>query len=436
MEFPRVLIISPEPYRDNSSSRCLSSFFGQWDKDCIAQFYTTNDEPEISFCNKYFRITDKDILNSFFHRKVTGKAISMIGESRNDENICKLYNKSLTLLEWIKRRISLKTPLFHLIRLALWRERYWNTKGFMQWIDAFSPEILFLDLGSDNRLANIALSLSRRKKIPIITFLPDDFYFKIKKSILPSTCIYNYLFKKTTDLILSKSIYCIFSCDMMKEVYTEKFGCAGEVLYFTSNIERVPFEKRVKNTYSYLGSLEYGRWKSIVKLSHAIQSISKDYYIDVFGSIENKDCLEIFKSSDGIRFHGKVSYSKVKEVMSTSEYVIHVEDFDSRNKRNTKYSLSTKIADCLKCGAITIAFGPLDVGSIDYLRKTESAFVCTSEINLSDEIRKLIDNPELKEIITNNSYLMAKRNHTAESNQNRMREICESVICNRNPGGI
>jgi hypothetical protein len=120
--------------------------------------------------------------------------------------------------------------------------------------------------------------------------------------------------------------------------------------------------------------------------------------------------------------------------MQTSQFVIHVEDFDSKNKKHTKYSLSTKIADCLTCGAITIAFGPKDIGSIDYLIDTGAALVCINENKINSDILNLINNNELRNKIICNSLRISKKNHSADINQENMREICESVIKNRYSG--
>ena len=434
MKFPRVLIISPEPYIESSTSRYLSSFFGQWDENAIAQFYTTRSLPTSGFCRYYYRITDEDMLNNLLGKVAPGQIFSIFEKSTVEKNHNLPNNKEGKLLIWVKRRLNTKTPLFQLIRLVLWREKYWNNKKFKKWIDDFSPELLFLDLGPDNRLAKIAISISQRKNIPIITFLPDDFYFKIKNYFSPFTVIYSYLFKRTTKYILSVSAYNIFSCNMMKEIYCKKFKCSGDVLYFISNIKRVPWEGRKNNTFSYLGSLEYGRWKSLVKVGNALQEISKDFYLDVFSNIENRKCKLAFERCRGIKFHGRIPYSKVIETMQTSQFVIHVEDFDSKNKKHTKYSLSTKIADCLTCGAITIAFGPKDIGSIDYLIDTGAALVCINENKINSDILNLINNNELRNKIICNSLRISKKNHSADINQENMREICESVIKNRYSG--
>ena len=63
---PRVLVISHNVFSTgNNMGRSLAGLFSGWDPDRLSQLYFCPEEPQLSLCRRYFRVTDGDVLRAF-----------------------------------------------------------------------------------------------------------------------------------------------------------------------------------------------------------------------------------------------------------------------------------------------------------------------------------------------------------------------------------
>jgi hypothetical protein len=71
----RPLIISNNPFSKTSNNgKTLESIFDNQNFINISQLYFTSyQNPDYSFCDNYFRITDKDVLKNIYKRKYGNK---------------------------------------------------------------------------------------------------------------------------------------------------------------------------------------------------------------------------------------------------------------------------------------------------------------------------------------------------------------------------
>ena len=64
----KVLIISHNPITTyQNMGKTLLSLFCEFDKSELCQLYCYPTIPDISVCESYYRVTDRDILNSYGH---------------------------------------------------------------------------------------------------------------------------------------------------------------------------------------------------------------------------------------------------------------------------------------------------------------------------------------------------------------------------------
>ena len=102
----KVLIISHNPITTyQSMGKTMLSLFSSFKKEELCQLYIYPTVPDIDVCSSYFRITDRNVLNSYFHfGKISSKEIlpgkidvsnHNFYESKEDENFLKwnTYNE-------------------------------------------------------------------------------------------------------------------------------------------------------------------------------------------------------------------------------------------------------------------------------------------------------------------------------------------------------
>lgn len=422
----KILIISPRPYNPNNTARTLKTFFNDWGKDSVAHLYFNTEKPVKGFCENFYQVTDASMLIRHFKKTETGKIYnSFLDESARKSCVSMKSNRILSFFYKVGRK---KTPLIHLVRNFIWKEKYWKTDLLENWLDSFNPDVIFYDFIDDNYGNEIALYISKSRNIPIVSYICDDYYFNDRKSISLFYHIYRKSFKKTAEKIILSSSERIYICDLIKDRYSEHFNNKGMIVYTTSDIKPDVKKHQVSiPKISYLGNLSLGRWRALLDIAAALQTICSDYKINVYSNEKDKKILSKMKNIAGIDFRGSVPYFEVEKIIKESNLIIHTESFEPKNIIKTRYSLSTKIADCLSCGTCLFAYGPKNIASIDYLIKNKCACVITNKNNLAEMLKKIISDSDLQDGYIKKALEVADANHNSERNSDMFRNIICAV---------
>ena len=65
----KILVISRDCFsQTNANGKTLESLLNSFEKDELMQFYTGVNNPDFEFCDSYFRVTDMQMMKSFFKR--------------------------------------------------------------------------------------------------------------------------------------------------------------------------------------------------------------------------------------------------------------------------------------------------------------------------------------------------------------------------------
>lgn len=421
----RILVISHNVFSNiTNMGKTLSGYFKEFDSNDIAQLYFQPEKPSLNISQNYYRITDKDILKSIFTRKsgmIIKKSSYTNDQYSNDAYNSKIYQKA-------KKR----TPIIYLLRNLLWKLGRWNTKKLKKWIDDFNPNIIFFASGDYAFSYIIALKLAKYRKIPLVVSCMDDYYFNNKNS---KKILGNYVHKKFMNVVNKTMEYssCIMPiCEKMGHDYSKLFSKPYYVLHTSSMVtEPLNYTKKVK--ISYLGNLGYGRDKQLMYLGKILKNINNSCvpkFIDVYSTEKREEILKNMTINNGINFHGAIDKDEVLEVIGESMIVVHAESFDEKIKNQTKYSVSTKIADSLASGTCILAYGPSDIESIRYLQLNKAAYCIIDNADLEDKIKKIFIDDDLRKEIVYNALLLAKKNHNCSKNSISLKKYLEHLCHN------
>ena len=135
--------------------------------------------------------------------------------------------------------------------------------------------------------------------------------------------------------------------------------------------------------------------------------------------------------NNGIAFHGFADFSTVQEVIRNSLAVIHVEAFDDKCRQRTRLSLSTKIAESLASGTVLIAYGPLELASMQYLIKYNAAIVSDNIEDLSLKIQSFLLDKDNYEKISLNAKQLALKNHSLQEISKMLTDELNCAIKNK-----
>ena len=425
---PRVLIVGTVPYSKNSSSRAFNAYFHNWEKENLRQVFSNPDQPTKGHCQSLYQITDIMLLLRRFKRKTTVGVVYQYEDL--PEKKAPSIGRSKGIIKKLYALGKRKTPLNRLARKWLWKEKYWNTEYFRNWIDEFKPECVFLAFSDDFFINQIALFVADRFNIPIMTCIGDDYYFNDKKSLSPLYHIYRKKYKRIIDTVFAHKCSAIYISDKIRDRYNREFAVEGDTVYLTSDIPRKDF--RAINTISpritYCGNIRLGRNQSIVEVADALAEINPAYQIEVFSSETDKKYTSVLKKCKNVFFRGAIPYDEVVDVFKTSDLVLIVEGFEEKDVNLTRYSLSTKAADSISSGCQIITYGSSECGVVEYMQGIDCSIVCTERSQLVEKIKQLMIDPVLQKKYYDKSFKIMNENHSLEKSNKKTERLFAELL--------
>ena len=399
IDLPRVLIIGTTPYDPNEASRALDTYFHDWPKEKLRMIFSNANVPQKWNCSSMYQITDKSLLKRLFCKKEqVGKIYNY-----NDLPECRFVSDEGTI-----RKFKKKTTLRFYARKFLWNKKMWLNKELLDWVDDYKPEAIYICFSDDYFILDMAYTFAKRFSIPIICQIGDDYYFKKNRNILMVPYLISY--KKLFSKIMNLDGFGVYISQKLADKYNSFFKLQGCPFYLSSSIPQQKHE--LKFEFNYFGKIELGRYKSLAILADELAKINKEFKVHIYSSCKNKRIYK-FLDKHNCSLEKEILYSEVKEKMNSGAFNIIASGFGKKDIETTRYSLSTKISDCLASSGPIIAIGPIGDGAIDFLKQYESAIVLQNKKN---------DNAALAKVLSDHLYLErlifnAKKVHETLFNQ-------------------
>ena len=412
MKREKILIISHNPMNQiDNMGKTIRNIFSNFKTNELCQLYFKKQDVDSESCKEFFCIDDRSMCKSILNRKYrTGRKVAnnfkMENISSNNKNNIMGYGRK-------------KTGLTYCLRDFVWKIGKWNTEELKDWIVKQNISCIFLLAGDYTFPFDIAINLSKTYNLPLYVYFVDEYYRKNvgKQTIFAKfyKAIYRKKFKKLVKY--SQQYFCI--SEAMCDFYKEQFGKSGIVLMNTTKLirEELGKEKSDKNlVISYIGNLDYDRWRNLVDIANVIEHKKLDSKIEfnVYSGESNHKIIEIMNTTKNLSFKGKISSSEVINKIKESDILLHVENFDKANINNVKYSVSTKIPDLLASGKLLMAYGPKEVESINYIMRNNAGIIIDNVNDIANVLSDLIECKLNSEIILSNAISLVEKNHRNE----------------------
>lgn len=403
----KVLIISHLAMnKTNNVGKTMLMMFQNFDRDQLFQLYFNDADPDGDYCSSFFRITDTEMLNSLL-----GKKAGQIKEYKKVKSVETKYSN-------IHSKSVGRSTVRLLMRDIIWKIGRYDRHKLCEWVESFKPSAIFLAPGYNVFAYDIANLLSKRLHIPIILFLMDDYYFERKSKGNPLEWIRRKWIRNAIKNTIYSSKYIFSVSREMADDYEKVFNKKIDVLYtpYEEHTCLAHYEEhsekgfKENNVFFYAGSLGVGRWKILEKLARILEKFD-DCVIYIYASAREQELIDYLKKINTVRYGGFLSDNELKEKMMQSDVVVHVESFEQKDLEKTRYSVSTKIPECLASKKPFFVIGPKHQSSISYLESNKAAYVCDSIDDLETAVGEV-----LQSLKTGNKYKeeaanLLKQNH-------------------------
>lgn len=409
----KILVISSTPWAsDNSFGNSFSNIFEGIEGLEFANIYCKPGSPDNNLDMVYYQISEKKLLKSILRRGVkTGR--SVVPEKSEDTE-----QKFVTGAE-TARKFRFTWMLW--VRDLIWKMGKWKTKELMEFIDGFSPDIIFQPVYFSTYLNEIALFAKAHTGKKMLGYISDDNYTLRQFRLSPLYWIDRLIKRRYVKKSIKNCeiLYCI--SDIQKREYEKIFSVPCKVLTKCADFSGSPDLKTSPNKplkLAYTGNLGAGRWKSVSYIADALKSINKDglraqLYIYSATPLTQKQKNAISDGENAL-FLGAVPSSEIEAIQKDADILVHAEGTDLKSRLQVHQSFSTKIVDYLKNARAIFAVGGSDAASIDYFIKNDSAVVATDRHEVEKKLRSLTDRPELLKEYAERAYNCGRKNHSAD----------------------
>lgn len=428
-EQPKILVLSHNCFSEFSANgRTLSTFFRFWDKSKVAQLYVNNELPNSNVCDSFYRITDKDILNSIVKPTQVGSPL----KNSSSVDVSNPKKRKESLIEKLRDLKNIFPSILYMFRNLLWMSKKWDTIKLNNWIDDFQPNLILLQPGDYSFIYKMARVIAKRKNIHLVVYNSEDYYLKDKFSISPFFHIQRYFYKKEVRKTYNASDLIIYSNDLLEENLHKYFQGKSAVILTSSEIQAAPSNKENDTLrLIYAGNLGHERWKSLLIIAKEAKKIDNKLVIDVYSGFMPKQAESSFTLRNGISFKGVVAYDEVLKIINSSDIVIHTEGFSNFTKWDIRHGFSTKIADLLSSGKCFLMFGPKEIACVDYLVSNQAAWVAHSEAELSEVLNKIVVSKIEREKYLENAKRLVEERHNLDKNCKTFEDLIVKVYQNQ-----
>lgn len=422
-DFPKVLIISHNIFENtNNIGKTLISLFQGWPKDKICQIYLRSERPSFVFCNDYYRITDKEIIQSYFKGKnVVGTPFSNAKDAS--------YEKENTGEESDQKYYSFgnkRIPLISFARDIIWKRTAWKNDKLNEWLSMQRPDVILFVPNDYQLIYPIATYVSQRLGIPIVPYFMDDaFYYGLFVS--PIDYLRRRMIRKSASVVLKTCDDILTIGPKMSSEYERRLkkNCIELMNSVYPNQAPPFFEKKDdKSTFElvYAGNLHSNRWRTIIKIGEVIRDKGLKIRLKVYTkSALTARVQQRLSKTASIQMCGGLKPDEVEAVLKRADGLLFVESFDRKSKASTKYSLSTKIPEYLNSHKPILAYGPGDISSIDYLRENKLAITCSRKRDIASCLTLLLQERHSERYKFINDFVV--QNHSIEVNREKMKQV-------------
>ncbi len=427
----KVLILSHNPMTThNNMGKTMATLFRAFAPEELCHLYVYPTIPDVDMCASYYRITDKDVLKSYFRFRVKGREI---GHSEINTEKHELYENERD--ESLYRNKKNKTPFRMLMRDCMWRFSRWYEKGLDAWIREQKPTHLFLAPGSAKFIYDVAIKIAKKHNLPLITYICDDYYF-VKPAATLLGRIQQKSLRRKMDKTLARSHQIITICHELEKLYGEKFGVPTVTVMTGSDfsVASAPRERSEIRSLVYMGNIRCNRFRSLAEIGRALDEINRERgtacTLKIYSGQRDKDILELLEPIQSVEFCGFVSGEEFRRTFESADMLLHVEAFDEESMDLVKHSVSTKIADSLSSGIPFFAFAPENIASMGYLLRNGCALTCTEACNLKEKLCKALFDEELRCETVSRALEIARQNHEGASVAENIRRVIAAIMGN------
>ena len=418
MDTAKILIVMRNRWNDTlGGTDTVSNFFQGYDSEKMACIYIESKRPIAKCCRYHFQISEYSLIRKLFKWNTKTGFVTDMSTRGTEEIDDAIVEKENTTMNYVRGHRSF---FYTFMREILWAFNGWKSKELKAFLHDYNPDVVWF-FGSPLILMNrLFRFIQEETRVRSAIFLMDDAYTFLDRDKKPIRYLVKSWLRKSIKQVITNCSKVYVISPKMKKEYDDAFGI--DSCFITKGIdfshrEYKPIDFKMPVRMVYMGQIIYGRIYSLISIAKSIERLNNNgikIRLDIYTTNPVADNMkDSLLSSDGVRLVPPVPGNEVERTLSNYDVVVFVESFEPKTKDLARLSFSTKLTDYLGSGKCILAMGPDDIAPIEYLRDNDAAIIVSSEDELDDKLKLLLDKDTLISY-SKKAYQCARRNHDKE----------------------
>ena len=378
MSYPKILIVGHYFDLHSGGGITMTNLFKGWDRDKIAVIAENISHPDLTVCNKYYKLGSGETRHNFpfnlnprkkpMHggpvHTVAAPAVSAPGKVTKNSVLKDSY---INLLHF--------AGLFH------FKRRYTISNELLKWIYDFSPDIIYSQL-SNIELISFVSDLQEKLKLPVAIHMMDDWPVTISRPG-PFQAYWHKRIDKEFRKLLSKASVLMSISESMSVEYLNRYGYRFVPFHnpidlkFWGGFSKKNYAINTPFVVLYAGRIGTGIQDCLVDIAEAIKGLVTDgakieFHIQ---TVSNDPVLQRLEAYDFTRLKAPVPYHELPGVFAKADLLVLPNDFDKKSISFLKYSIPTKASEYMASGTPILVYSSTETAVIEHALQNKWAYV-------------------------------------------------------------
>jgi glycosyltransferase involved in cell wall biosynthesis len=394
LEYPRLLVVTSNSFGlQTGTGISLTNLFKGWPRDRIANLHREYGTPDQTVCERFFYLTEREMR---WHPAIAGIAATarMVRERRRQKDAIGLpalhpgHARSTTdeaePLEPLSRLLPQRiVDLLVVGGFADLRTEVQLTPELRAWLDDFSPEIVYSNLG-DLGFVRLVRLISEHHRIPMAIQMSDDWPEGRYRSLVSRGL--RGRMESELQTVLTRARLRLGICSAMCRAYEERYRVPFRACI--SPIETEDWLKHARNSWAisgtfrvvYMGTVHpLAQLQSLVDVGRAISEMHAEgtniRFEILIPETFTAELRRRLRGHSGVQVGVSPTSSQAASVLAGADLLVIPANFDSASFRYTRYSLPAKAIAYMISSCPVLLYAPPSMPVVEYAREERWGFV-------------------------------------------------------------